>query len=1018
VTVSIADFWKLLGQSRLLPLQQVQQLAADYSQGKAADPANGKAAAEWLVARQAVTRYQAAILLAGKSGPFFFGDYRINERIEKGRLGGAFRAVHVPTGHGVLLQFLTGPVSKEPALWAAASREILAASQIVSPQVQRIFEPVDLGTFKFVVGEDLRGTSLEERLTTGRLPPAEACRIARLAALGLTQIHDGGRVHADIRPANVLLEAIPNQPGNAKLLVEANRQPLPIDFTQSAEPGSRLAMMADYLAPEMMTPGCGPDPLTDIYALGCTLYAMLAGTPPFAGGSIQEKMSRHASEAIQPLDKLGVPPSLTQVVAYMMAKNPAVRFQSAAILGERISGFVDAAALHIPPPVPLPKLASYEQAIRQKHPAPPPPPKPPPPPAVTPPTVANRPLANSAPTVTNVAVVSRSPLEVAAKARSGYSAAAIIQRKKVQQRRRLIVGLFGTAILVFSAAVGGAVWWRNHKLSAANLAAVAKQDQGDTELPADDAANASHITPASANGATPGVDGGGKSSSPGSGAKGAAKGASGKTEQLVSDDGNTLWASPTAGKPISFRCVPPEGQMFLVVRPAEMLESPEGQRILQALGPKFASERERWEKASGVKFDEIEQLIVSLHNNDAKFPRVSYAVKSKEAFTPEQLVAKWAADMPAEAEEKSQKYYAGAKQAYYISTAPEDERTFAMGDAADIKEVAAIGGAPPQFVRDLERLRRTTDAERHCTLLFFPPFLFNDEGEPLFKDERAKIRQPLGWLLGDNLQAASVSLHCGDVFYLELRMLGSLDKEPYKLADELRTRMNEVPQTIEGYIDGIFPPHYWSKLARRYPLMIGQLHDQMRIGVENDQAIVNSVLPASAGHNLVLGGELLVSSAPGQAAVAGTATPQASASPKSIADALQVKTSYSFQQQSLEFAMRDLAEDVKGNMKGAPFEFAIKILGDDLKIDGITRNQSIRDFKQENQTVADILTALVRKANPITTVKDPAEKDQKLIWVIGPDPENAGKQIILITTRAAATTKKYNLPAPFVAKKT
>jgi eukaryotic-like serine/threonine-protein kinase len=419
-----------------------------------------------------------------------------------------------------------------------------------------------------------------------------------------------------------------------------------------------------------------------------------------------------------------------------------------------------------------------------------------------------------------------------------------------------------------------------------------------------------------------------------------------------------------------------------------------------------------------VRFDEIEQLIVSLHNNDAKFPRVSYAVKTKEAFTPEQLVAKWAEYMPAEAEEKSQKYYAGTKRAYYISAAPDDERTFAMGEAADIKEVAAVGGAAPQFVRDLERLRRTTDAERHCTLLFFPQFLVNDDGEPLFKDERAKIRQPLGWLLGDNLQAAAASLHCGDAFYLELRMLGSLDKEPYKLADELRTRMNEVPQAIESYIDGIFPPHYWSKLARRYPLMIGQLREQMRIGVENDQAIVNSVLPASAGHNLFLGGELLVSTAPGQAAVAGTATPQASASPKSIADALQVKTSYSFQQQSLEFAMRDLAEDVKGNLKGAPFEFAIKILGDDLKIDGITRNQSIRDFKQENQTVADILTALVRKANPITTVKDPAEKDQKLIWVIGPDPENAGKQIILITTRAAATTKKYNLPAPFVAKKT
>ncbi len=107
---------------------------------------------------------------------------------------------------------------------------------------------------------------------------------------------------------------------------------------------------------------------------------------------------------------------------------------------------------------------------------------------------------------------------------------------------------------------------------------------------------------------------------------------------------------------------------------------------------------------------------------------------------------------------------------------------------------------------------------------------------------------------------------------------------------------------------------------------------------------------------------------------------------------------------------------MKSNLKGAPFEFAIKIIGDDLKLDGITRNQSIRDFKQENQTVADILTALVRKANPVTTVKDPSETDQKLVWLIGPDPDNPAKQVVLVTTRNAAKTKKYTLPPVFVAK--
>ena len=172
------------------------------------------------------------------------------------------------------------------------------------------------------------------------------------------------------------------------------------------------------------------------------------------------------------------------------------------------------------------------------------------------------------------------------------------------------------------------------------------------------------------------------------------------------------------------------------------------------------------------------------------------------------------------------------------------------------------------------------------------------------------------------------------------------------------------------------------------------------------------MLPAAAAHNLVLGGELLIATAPGQAAVVAAAQPPAG--PKTIEEALELKTSYSFDNQSLEFAMRDLAADVGGMTRGGALDFQIKMIGSDLERDSITRNQSIIDFKQENQRVADILTALVMKANPITTVKDPAEPDQKLVWVVGPHPDNPSQQAVLITTRAAAASKGYKLPPAFV----
>jgi hypothetical protein len=378
------------------------------------------------------------------------------------------------------------------------------------------------------------------------------------------------------------------------------------------------------------------------------------------------------------------------------------------------------------------------------------------------------------------------------------------------------------------------------------------------------------------------------------------------------------------------------------------------------------------------------------------------------------LLSKWGA--PKATKQGGETYYTGAEWAYYISAAPEDQRSFAFGTAKDVQVVAAAAGAPPAVFREIERLRRTTDDQRHFTLLFYPPFLFNDDGEPLFSGDREKARSPLAWLLGDQLQGACLSAHLGDDLYGELRLRGTLDKPPADLASEMRERLAQIPIALEDYFVALNPPTYWRKLANRYPLMLRQLAGHARSGLESDTALVNFVLPKIAAHNLVLGGELLLATAPGPGVVTSSTASSKQPAAKTIADALQLKTSYSFDNQSLEFAMRDLAEDVKSSLAGAPFEFAIKIIGDDLKLEGITRNQSVRDFKQENQTVADILTALVRKANPVTTVKDPSETDQKLVWLIGPDPDKPAQQCVVITTRTAATNKKLSLPAVFIKK--
>lgn len=178
------------------------------------------------------------------------------------------------------------------------------------------------------------------------------------------------------------------------------------------------------------------------------------------------------------------------------------------------------------------------------------------------------------------------------------------------------------------------------------------------------------------------------------------------------------------------------------------------------------------------------------------------------------------------------------------------------------------------------------------------------------------------------------------------------------------------------------------------------------------------MVSASALLGIVLAVELLLAATPGASVAESTSSPAsvAGAAPQTIEDVLTLKTKIAFDAQSLEFCMRDLEVAIQSLAKGSPFarggskQLEIKIIGSDLMLDGITRNMTVRDLNQEG-TVAELLTALARKGNPVgaKAVNDPA---QKLVWVIGPNPDT-GKESILITTRAAATKKKYTLPTEF-----
>src|SRR5438876_10044045 len=116
MSVDIADFWKLAIASGALSPERCQELNSAFNSLRGASgQANSNSLAEWLVAEEVITRYQALVFLAGRPGPFVFGDYRVFDRVETGRLAGLLRAVQMTSGQRVLLHLFRGCETQDPA---------------------------------------------------------------------------------------------------------------------------------------------------------------------------------------------------------------------------------------------------------------------------------------------------------------------------------------------------------------------------------------------------------------------------------------------------------------------------------------------------------------------------------------------------------------------------------------------------------------------------------------------------------------------------------------------------------------------------------------------------------------------------------------------------------------------------------------------------------------------------------------------------------------------------------------
>jgi serine/threonine protein kinase len=276
-----------------------------------------------------ITQFQAKQLLAGKHKGFFLGQYKFLDQIGSGGMGAVFLAEHTQMLRRVAIKILPPSKAQNESSLLRFKREAQAIAAVDHPNIVRAFDVGNEGGYHFLVLEYVEGVSLQELLNRGPLSVPHAANMIAQAALGLQHVHECGLIHRDIKPANLLLD----RKGVVKIL-DLGLARMMIDeaddgLTRDRDGGVILGT-ADYLAPEQAINSSAVDIRADIYSLGITFYALLAGKPPFTDMTVAQKLLAHQLRPVVPLPTLrpDVPPELWAVIERMIAKDPAARFQT------------------------------------------------------------------------------------------------------------------------------------------------------------------------------------------------------------------------------------------------------------------------------------------------------------------------------------------------------------------------------------------------------------------------------------------------------------------------------------------------------------------------------------------------------------------------------------------------------------------------------------------------------------------------------------------------------------------
>ena len=326
---TVDELLAVLEKSKLLNSEQLAE-ARRFAQ-ESRDPTT---LVRILVREKLVSRWQAAQLLAGRAS-FYLGKYKLIQLLGRGGMGSVFLAEHVTMNRRVALKIVPRHVGNDQASLERFFAEARAIAALDHPNIVQAYSVDNEFDRYFIVMEFVDGQDLQQIVESdGPLAVERAADYIRQAAEGLAHAHTRKMVHCDIKPSNLLV----NNQGVVKILDLGLARLKGSDETLAAKKEEVALGTVDYLSPEQALETPDFDHRADIYSLGCTLYFLLTGHPPFPEGTLAQRIMKHQTQEPRDLleERPEIPPPLAEICRKMMAKKADDRYQSADDVSEAL----------------------------------------------------------------------------------------------------------------------------------------------------------------------------------------------------------------------------------------------------------------------------------------------------------------------------------------------------------------------------------------------------------------------------------------------------------------------------------------------------------------------------------------------------------------------------------------------------------------------------------------------------------------------------------------------------------